>query len=146
LQSTASREGSGDWIVVKVGDTIPVNAEIRVNVDRDWIEVTPSDNPDSVCEIHGPDSGQVIKKVSDLLNERPRRVSFPHGTTSRPDPRYKNRLVVREYLGRLRIIAINNTLRLVQADGQVTNVIGPLDFDLEEVLKNQDLYRYLNVQ
>jgi hypothetical protein len=164
------RVGSGNWIVVKVGDKIPENAELRVNVDRDWIEVTPSDNPDRVYEMHGPDSGQVVKRVSDLLREKPRLVRFPHGTASRPDPKYKDKLVVGEYLGRqvyvtpdgdendikygdvldgngkVRIIAINNTLQLIQASGKLTTVVGPLNFDLEKVLKNQELYKYLNAQ
>jgi hypothetical protein len=36
------RVGTGAWVVIKVGDTIPANGEIRVNVDRDWIEVIPA--------------------------------------------------------------------------------------------------------
>jgi hypothetical protein len=168
--SISYRVGSGDWIVVKVGDKIPDNAEIRVNVDRDWIEMTPSDNPDRVYEIHGPDSGEIIKRVSDLLMEKSRWVRFPHGTASRPDPIFKDKLVVGKYLGRqvyvtpdgdendikygdvldgngtVRIIAINNTLQLFQANGKVTTVIGPLNFYLEKVLKNEKLYKYLNAQ
>jgi hypothetical protein len=31
------RVGSADWVVVKVGDKIPSTAQIRVNVDRDWV-------------------------------------------------------------------------------------------------------------
>jgi hypothetical protein len=162
------RVGSGPWIVVKVGEKIPVGAEIRVNVDRDWIEVTPTDNPDRVYEIHGPDTGEVIKKVSALLKEKPRVVNFPRGTASKPDPKYRDKLVVGKYLGRqiyvtpdgdendikygdvldgngkVRIIAINNTIELYQPTGKVTKVIGPLNFDLEKVLKNQKLYKYLN--
>jgi len=162
------RVGGGDWIVVKVGDTIPANAEIRVNVDRDWIEITPANNPNAVYEIHGPDTGEIIKKVPDILKGKPRLVSFPKGTANSPDPKFKNKLVVGKYLGRqvyttpdgdendikygdvldgkgkVRIIAINNTIELFQASGKVTKVIGPLNFDLEKVLSGQKLYKYLN--
>jgi len=162
------RVGAADWIVVKLGDVIPASAEIRVNVDRDWIEVTPSDNPNAVYEIHGPDSGEVIKKVSDLLKSKPKIVRFPKGSAANPDPKFKDKLVVGPYLGRqvyvtpdgdendikygdvldrkgkVRIIAINNTIQLMNAGRKVTTVIGPLNFDLEKVLTNQKLYKYLN--
>jgi len=162
------RVGAGNWVVVKVGDKIPENAEIRVNVDRDWIEVTPTDNPNRVYEIHGPDSGETIMRVTALLRAKSRLVSFPRGTSARPDPKFKNKLVVGKYLGRqvyvnadgdekdiqygdildgngkVRIIAINNTLDLYQANGKLTTVIGPLNFDLEKVLKGERLYKYLN--
>ena len=162
------RVGSGEWIVVKVGEKIPVSAEIRVNVDRDWIEVTPSESPNKVYEIHGPDTGEVIKKVSALLKEKPRVVSFPRGTAAKPDPKYRDKLVVGKYLcrqvyvtpdgeendiaygdvldgnGKIRIIAINNTIDLMDATRKVTKVIGPLDFDLAKVLKGEKLYKYLN--
>ncbi len=162
------RVGSGDWTVVQVGDKIPANAEIRVNVDRDWIEVTPTGNPNKVYEIHGPDSGQVVVKVTELLKGKPKLVAFPKGTASKPDPKFKNKLVVGKYLGRqvyvtpdgdendikygdvldgqgkVRIIAINNTIELFQANGKLTKVIGPLTFDLEKVLKGEKLYKYLN--
>src|SRR5271169_2329953 len=66
--SVSYRAGTGEWVVIKVGDTIPASAEIRVNVDRDWIEVIPAANPNAVYEIDGPDSGgEVIKKVADIL-------------------------------------------------------------------------------
>ena len=166
--SVSSRVGAGEWVVVKVGDIIPASAEIRVNVDRDWIEVTPSDNPNAVFEINGPDSGEVIKKVSDLLRSKPKMVTFPKGTASNPDPKFKDKLVVGPYLGRqvytnadgdekdikygdvldrkgkVRIIAINNTIQLMNASRKVTTVIGPLNFDVEKVLTNQKLYKYLN--
>jgi hypothetical protein len=162
------RVGSGNWIVVKVGDKIPADAEIRVNVDRDWIEVTPSDSPNKVYEIHGPESGEVIKRVSDILRGKPKVVTFPRVVGGKPDPRFKDKLVVGPYLGRqvyvtpdgdendirygdvldrkgkVRIIAINNTIALMNASRKVTTVIGPLNFDLEKVLTNQKLYKYLN--
>jgi len=166
--SISYRVGAKDWIVVKVGDTIPSNAEIRVNVDRDWIELTPANNPNAVFEIHGPDTGEVIKKVADILKTKPKLVSFPKPKGTTPDPKYKDKLAVTQYLGRqiyltadgdsndikygdvleikgkVRIIAINNTINLMNAGGGVTQVIGPLNFTVEQVLKNEKLYKYLN--
>jgi hypothetical protein len=164
------RVGSGAWTAVKVGDVIPANGEIRVNVDRDWIELIPANNPNAVYEMHGPDSGEVVKKVSALLKEKPRTVSFPKGTKDKPDPKFKDKLVVLQYLGRqiyttvdndsrdikygdvldrtgrVTIIAINNTILLMKDTREVTNVIGPLKFDLEKVLTNQKLYKFYNEQ
>jgi len=164
--SVSFRVGRGEWVVINVGDTIPAEAEIRINVDRDWIEVTPSDNPHAVYEIAGGESGVLLVKVADLLKRTPRSVSFPEGS---PDPKYRNKLVVTEYLGRqiymtrdgdtkdikygdvldragkVTIIAINNTITLMNASGEVTTVIGPLKFDVEQVLTNKKLYKYLNV-
>jgi hypothetical protein len=166
--SISYRVGTGNWVVVKVGDIIPANAEIRINVDRDWIELTPSNNANAVYEIHGPDTGEIIKKVTDILKGKPRLVAFPKGTASKPDPKFKDKLVVMQYLGRqiyrtadgdendikygdlldikgkVRIIAINNTINLMNASGGVTQVIGPLVFDVEKVLTNQQIYKYLN--
>jgi hypothetical protein len=166
--SISYRVGGGDWVVVKVGDTIPANAQIRVNVDRDWIEVTPGNNPNAVYELHGPDTGEIIKKAADILKGKPKLVSFPKGTASKPDPKYKDKLVVTQYLGRqiyrnadgdendikygdvldikgkVKIIAINTTVTLKNASGGVTTVIGPLVFDVEKVLTNQQIYKYMN--
>ncbi len=47
--------------------------------------------------------------------------------------------------GKVTIIAINNTITLMNASGAVTTVIGPLKFDVEKVLKNEKLYKFLNV-
>ena len=82
---------------------------------------------------------------------------------------YKDKLVVTQYLGRqiyanpagdekdvkygdvlawggkVMIIAINNTLTLMNAAGKVTTVVGPLKFDVDKVLKNEKLYKFLNV-
>jgi hypothetical protein len=162
------RVGAADWIVVKVGDTIPATAEIRVNVDRDWVEFIPSINPNAVYEIHGPDTGAVIKKVADILKSKPKLVGFPKPKGTTPDPKYKDKLVVTQYLGRqiyrtpdgddrdikygdvldlkgkVRIIAINATINLMNASGKETQVIGPLNFDVEQVLKNEKLYKFLN--
>lgn len=167
--SISYRVGTGAWVVVKVGDTIPANAQIRVNVDRDWIELTPGNNPNAVYEIHGPDTGEIIKKVADILKGKPKLVSFPKSKGTTPDPKYKDKLVVTQYLGRqiyvtpdgdqndikygdvldiqgkVRIIAINTTINLMNAGGGVTQVIGPLNFTVEQVLKNEKLYKYLNV-
>jgi hypothetical protein len=164
------RVGTGQWVVVKVGDTIPANAELRVNVDRDWIEVTPANNPNAVYEIAGSASGEVVKKVADILKAKPRAVSFPKASGGNPDPKFKDKLVVTKYLGRVvylaspdaddkdvkygdildikgkvTIIAINSTITLMNATGGVTTVIGPLKFDVEKVLTNQKLYKFLNV-
>ena len=163
------RAGTGSWTVIKVGDTVPANAEIRVSVDRDWIELTPSDNPSAVYEISGSDSGTVTKNVADILKGPPRLVGAPKGSGDKPDPAFKDKLVVTQYLGRqiytnrdgdekdvkygdvlatggkVAIIAINNTLTLMNASGKVTTVIGPLKFDVDKVLKNEKLYKFLNV-
>ncbi len=166
--SVSYKVGAGDWIVVKVGDTIPAGAQIRVNVDRDWIELTPGNNTNAVYEIHGPDTGEIIKKVADILKGKPKLVAFPKPKGSTPDPKYKDKLVVTQYLGRqiyrtpdgddrdikygdvldingkVRIIAINTTVNLMNAGGKETQVIGPLNFDVEQVLKNEKLYKFLN--
>ncbi len=161
------KSGSGAWTVVKVGDTIPADAEIKVTVDRDWVELTPSDNPSAVYELNG-ESGPVTKSVADILKGTPRAVKAPSATGGAPDPAFKDKLVVTQYLGRqvytdangddkdikygdvlatggkVAIIAINNTLTLMNASGKVTTVVGPLKFDVEKVLKNEKLYKYLN--
>ena len=168
--SISYRIGKANWIVVKVGDKIPMNAEIMVNVDRDWIELIQSDKPLQVYEIDGDPDGKVITKtVADILKMKPRAVAFPKGTKDKPDAKFKDKLVVTQYLGRqiymtadgdskdikygdvlertgkVKIIAINNTLDLQNAQGGVTQVVGPLNFDVEKVLTNQQLYKYLNV-
>ncbi len=163
------RVGQGAWVFIKVGDKIPANAEIRVNVDRDWVEVSPAGNPNAVYEITGPESGERIVKVADLLKQKPKAVSFPKGTKDKPDPKFADKLVVTQYLGRqiymtsdgstkdikygdvldisgkVTIIAINNTITVMNSSGAVTTVIGPLKFEVEKVLKNEKLYKFLNV-
>jgi hypothetical protein len=162
--------GKGDWIVVKVGVVLPANAEIRINVDRDWVELIPAGNPNAVYEIDGPQSGELIKKVADILKGKPRIVAFPKGNAAKPDSKYKDKLVVSQYLGRqiymtadgdskdikygdvldatgkIKIIAINNTINLMNASDGVTTVIGPLNFTVDQVLNNKNLYKFLNVQ
>jgi hypothetical protein len=163
------RVGTGAWVVARMGDKFPVNAEIRVNVDRDWIELVPASNPNAVYEITGSESGEVIKKVADLFKAKAKTIAFPKGTKDKPDPKFKDKLVVTQYLGRqiymtadgdtrdikygdvldrtgkVTIIAINNTITLMNSSGAVTTVIGPLKFEVEKVLTNQKLYKYLNV-
>jgi hypothetical protein len=163
------RAAKGEWVVIKVGDKIPATAEIRVNVDRDWVELMPTGSPNAVYEIAGSEAGEVIKKLPELLKEKPRTVGFPKGTKDKPDPKFKDKLVVIEYLGRqiymtsdgstkdikygdvlditgkVTIIAINNTITLMNSSGAVTTVIGPLKFEVEKVLKNEKLYKFLNV-
>jgi hypothetical protein len=167
--SVSYRVGTGAWVVINVADKIPANAEMRVNVDRDWIELTPSDKPNSVYEVAGSESGEVIKKVADILKGKPKAVSFPKPSGATPDPKFKDKLVVTQYLGRqiymtaggdtndvkygdvldikgkVTIIAINSTVTLMNASGAVTTVIGPLKFEVEKVLTNQKLYKFLNV-
>lgn len=164
----SSRVGTGSWTAIKVGETIPADAEIRVSVDRDWIELTPSDDPSAVYELNG-ESGPVTKSVADVLKGTPRAVKAPKASGGAPDPAFKDKLVVAQYLGRqiyadpkgdekdvkygdvlatggkVTIIAINNTITLMNASGKVTTVIGPLKFDIDKVLKNEKLYRFLNV-
>jgi hypothetical protein len=163
------RVGDGSWTVIKVGDKIPADAEIRITVDRDWIEVTQSDNPNIVYEMTGSESGPVTKKVADVLKGLPRFFIGPKPSGDNPDPAFQDKLVVTQYLGRqiytdingderdvkygyvldkggkVTIIAINNTLTLMNASGKVTKVIGPLKFDVEKVLNNEKLYKFLNV-
>jgi hypothetical protein len=162
--------GKGDWIVVKVGDVIPAAGEISIVVDRDWVEFTPTGNPNAVIEIVGPASGKLQMTVADILKKKAKAVSFPKGSVDKPDAKYKDKLVVKRYLGRqiyvnksgdsndikygdvldsagkVKIIAINNTIDLQNASGQVTTVIGPLNFTVEQVLSNKNLYKFLNVQ
>ena len=95
------RVGTGAWAVAKVGDVIPANGEIKINVDRDWVEFIQATNPNAVFEIDGPNSGELVKKVTDILKGKPKLVSFPKGTTSKPDPKYKDKLVVTQYSGTL---------------------------------------------
>ncbi len=161
------KAGNGAWTVIKVGDTIPADAQIKVTVDRDWVELTPSDNPNAVYELNGA-SGPVDKAVADVLKGTPRTVTFPKAGGA-PDPAFKDKLVVTQYLGRqvyldpsgddkdlkygdvldakgkVSIIAINNTLTLMNASGKVTTVVGPLKFDVAKVLNNEKLYKFLNV-
>ncbi len=163
------RSGTGAWTVIKVGDTIPAHAEIQISVDRDWVELSPSDNPSAVYEIAGSESGKVTKSVEEILKGTPRVISTPKASGGNPDPAFKDKLVVTRYLGRqiyidpkgdekdvkygdvlarggkVTIIAINNTITLMNASGKVTTVIGPLKFDVEKVLKNENLYKFLNV-
>ena len=164
----SAKTATGPWTTIKVGDTIPADAQIKVTVDRDWIEVTPSDNPDAVYEING-ESGAVTKSVADILKGTPRTVKAPKASGGNPDPAFKDKLVVIQYLGRqvyldpngddkdikygdvlaaggkVSIIAINNPLTLMNASGKVTTVVGPLKFDVDKVLKNEKLYKYLNI-
>lgn len=168
--SVSYRVGKEDWKVVKVGDQIPGNAEILINVDRDWIELSPSANPNAVYEITGSEQGEVIKKMADLLKEKPKTVRFPKAG-AQIDPEFTNKAVVKQYLGRQRymrndgagwqdikygdileadvtvnIIAANNILILALPDGREAKVVGPVRFTIEKLLKGENLYKYLNVQ
>jgi len=161
--------GKGEWIVIKVGDVIPANATIRINVERDWIELTPTRNPNVVFDLVGSDKGDVVLKVTDILKGKSRTVSFPV-KSDKTDPKFKDKLVVKQLIGRqiyvananadekdiqygdvldikgkVRIIGINNTLVLMFPNGAVTTIVGPLNFELQKVFTGQNLYKYLNV-
>jgi len=168
--SVSWRTGSAAWTAVKVGDVLPAAAEVRINVDRDWVEFVQTGKPDAVYEIAGPESGEKILKTADILKLKPRAVAFPKGAAGKPDAKYKDRLTVVEYLGRqiymtadgdsrdikygdvldvkgkVKIIAINNTITLMNAEGAIVKVIGPLTFTIADVLANKNLYKFLNVQ
>jgi len=47
---------------------------------------------------------------------------------------------------KIKIIATNNTIDLMNASGGSTTVVGPLNFTVDQVLDNKALYKYLNVQ
>jgi hypothetical protein len=82
---SARTAGKGDWVPVKVGDVLAANAEMKINVDRDWIELIPTGNPNAVYEIAGPQSGgDLILKVADILKGKARSVTFPKGTAASP--------------------------------------------------------------
>jgi hypothetical protein len=167
--SISYRIGSGKWIVVKIGQEISVDAEIMINVDRDWLEIIPTNKPNEVYELAGSVGETVIKKVSEILKTKKRKVDFPK-EGDKPDKKFENKVVVKEYWGKqnfrsektgfkyirygdvleadatVQIIAINNTLRLVFANGEEKKVIGPLKFTVEKLLKGENLYKYLNVK
>jgi hypothetical protein len=164
------RVASGVWTAIKTGDVIPAGAEVKINVERDWVEFIATGKPNAVYEIDGPASGETTMKVADILKTKARAVTFPKGTAAAPDAKFKDKLVVLQYLGRqvyvnadgdskdikygdvldrkgkVKIIAINNTINLMNSAGQVTQVIGPLNFAIEQVLSNKNLYKFLNVQ
>ena len=167
--SVSYRVGKGKWIVVKIGQEIPGDAEIMINVDRDWLEIVPTNKPNEVYELAGSTEGTVTKTVSEILKGKKRKVSFPQ-KGDKPDKKYENKVVVKEYWGKqnfrspetgfkyikygdiieaeasIQIIAINNTLTLVFANGEEKKIIGPLKFTVEKLLKGENLYKYLNVK
>lgn len=163
------RVGKANWIVIKLGDVIPATAEIRINVDRDWIAVTPTNDVNSVYEFTGSDKGEVLLKVADILKGKARLVKFPKASKE-TDPAFKDKLVVKQFAGRqiyraspdspekdiqygdvldikgkVKIIGINNTLILMFPNGAVTTIVGPLSFEVKKVFEGSSLYKYLNV-
>ncbi len=166
LGSVSYQVGSGAWAVIKVGDVIPENASIRVNVPQDWIELIPSGNKNAVYKISGSDSGDVVKAVADVLQGDPRSVSFPQPGGS--DPKFKGKVVVVQYnsrdvyrqpgqrgrniqygdvldaRGTVSIIAINTTITLMKPDGTTFSVVGPLTFSVQKAMTGQQIYKYLN--
>jgi len=166
----SARSARTDWVAVRVGDTIPADAELRVAADRDWAEFTPSTDPNTVFWLEGSETGQVVKKVADVLKSKFRVVKFPK-VGKGADPEFKDKLVVKhlvgrqvyranadtpdkdirygdvlELKGRVRIIGIHSTLTLVFPNGVTTTVVGPLSFDVQKVFSGSNLYKYLNVK
>jgi hypothetical protein len=167
--SISYRLGKADWVVVKIGDVIPAAAELRINVDRDWIELIATGSPNKVYDLSGPDSGELVLKTFDILKGKSRTVAFPKKGTA-TDPAFKDKLVVSQVWGRqvyranadtpdkdiqygdvldikgkVRIIGINNTLSLMFPNGAVTTIVGPLNFEIQKVFAGSNLYKYLNV-
>lgn len=164
------KAGAATWTPVKVGDILPTTTDLKINVAQDWLEFVATGKPTEVYEFVGPASGELVKKVSDLLKGKPRSVVFPKGSVAKPDPAFADKFFVTQYLGRqiyraesgesnnikygdvlakggkVKIIAINNTITLMNATGAVTTIIGPLTFTIEQVLSNKSLYKFLNVQ
>jgi hypothetical protein len=162
------RVGTGNWVVIKVGDVIPADAQIQVNVAQDWIELTPSDNPNAVYKISGSSEGDITQNVSDIKKSPPRMVSLPQPSGGTPDPKFANKLAVTQYNSRqvyrqpgqpgkdieygdvleangtVSIIAINTTITLMKADGTTIKVVGPLTFSVKKALAGEQLYKFLN--
>jgi hypothetical protein len=162
------RTGKADWTVVKLGDVIPLAAELKISVDRDWIELTPTNDPTKVYDLEGTEK-ELIIKATDILKGKVRTVAFPKKSDT-TDPAFKDKMVVSQVMGRqiyraspstsdkdiqygdvldvkgkVRIIGINNTLNLMFPNGAVTTVIGPLNFEVQKVMSGSNLYKYLNV-
>jgi hypothetical protein len=162
------RVGKAEWKPVGLGDTVPLNAEIRINVEQDWIEFIASGVPTKVYDLQGAEKEQIIK-VADILKGKSRTVAFPKKSDS-TDPAFKDKLAVTKVWGRqvyranrdtpdkdiqygdlldiagkVRIIGINNTLTLMFPNGAETTVVGPLTFEVQKVFSGTNLYKYLNV-
>ncbi|NMB00549.1 MAG: hypothetical protein GX971_03375 [Firmicutes bacterium] len=167
--SVSYRVDEGDWKKVGLGDELPAEAEVRIDVARDWVELIAVGNPNAVYELFGDKNGVVQVKLRDLLEDEARIVNFPDAQ-GEFDAEFANKLVVKEYLGRqhyieedgrrteikygmvleegrtVNIIGINNTLLLIFPNGEETTVVGPIRFKVEDLLKGKNLYKYLNVQ
>lgn len=166
--SVSYRVGKGDWTVVKVGDVVPSAAEVRINVEQDWVEFVPTTDPTKVYDLEGSDKGEVVLKVADVLKGKVRTVTLPK-KGSAGDPAFVGKLVVGQVWGRqvyranadtpdqdihygdvldakgkVRIIGINNTLTLIFPNGAVTTVVGPLSFPVQKVFDGTSLYKFLN--
>ena len=157
----------GPWVVIKLGDVIPADATVKLSVDRDWVEFTPTSNPNLVYDLEAGEKESLLK-VSDILKGKSRTVAFP--VKGKADPKFANKLVVKQVLGRqiyaasadadekdlqygdvigpkgtVRIIGINNPLTLAYPDGSSATIIGPLKFEVERVYKKENVYKFLNV-
>jgi hypothetical protein len=64
----SQRVGTAAWTPIKVGDVIAANAQVRVNVDRDWVEFIVTGAPTAVYELTGSTTGEVPrpKQNSDI--------------------------------------------------------------------------------
>jgi len=165
----SARTGKGEWKPVALGDVIPANAEIQVNVDRDWAEFVPENDPTTVYYLEGTDKGAVVISVADLQKTKSRKVTLPKAGAN-ADPAFKDKLVAVQVMGRqvyraspdtkdqdvrygsvfeakgkVRIIGINNPLVVMFPNGKLVKVIGPLNFEVKKVLEGSNLYKYLNV-
>ncbi len=166
--SISWRVGKGEWKVIALGDTVPLNAEVRINVEQDWIEFIASGAPTQVFDLAGKEKEQILK-ASDIVKGKSRKVAFPKKSEG-TDPAFKDKLVVTKVWGRqiyranrdtpdkdiqygdvldikgkVRILAINTTLTMMFPNGAETTVIGPLTFEVQKVFDGTNLYKYLNV-
>lgn len=162
------RVGKGEWKPVGLGDTVPTAAEVRINVEQDWIEFIASGAPTQVFTLEGSAKEQILK-ASDILKGKSRKVALPKKSDS-TDPAFKDKLVVTKVWGRqvyrankdtpdkdihygdlldiqgkVRIIGINNTLTVMFPNGAETTIVGPLSFEVQKVFAGTNLYKFLNV-
>ncbi|HBG00955.1 MAG TPA: hypothetical protein DDW87_05215 [Firmicutes bacterium] len=167
--SVSYRLGDDNWKKVNLADELPAEAEILIDVARDWVEFISVTNPNAVYEVRGEKDRVIQVTLATILAGGPtREVTFPEASAD-IDPAFANTLVVKEYLGRqhyiredgrrveikygdilevggdVNIIGINNTLLLALPNGEDTIIIGPIRFTVETILKGENLYKYLNV-
>ncbi|HBN97096.1 MAG TPA: hypothetical protein DDZ66_12420 [Firmicutes bacterium] len=77
---------------------MPYEAEIQIDVARDWVELVTVEDPNIVYEIRGDKEGVVQVKLTDLVEQGlARAVGFPEASAD-IDPEFANTLVVKEKL------------------------------------------------